>query len=424
MSTVIDIFGKHIYKLAQKNPRRTVKELALAYSAAGLQYKYFPSKKLLPARQYMEWAATDSAVRPLRKPDQSAIVSIYLPCEVLHAMGISQMFPEALSCYLAASSSEKYFIETAEADGIPKTFCSYHKAFIGMMESGVLPRPGFIVNTSLACDANHLSFKRAADFYEIPRFMVDVPYEYNEKNLLYLEGRLRDMTSFIEETTGKKLDEAALKDVIDTSKRTILNYRRMLEIRKDIFLSDEMTSHMLSLFATHVMLGTKEAEKYTEDMIAQMSALPKEKKGVRILWVHTLPYWQEALKDLVNFSDRCEIVACDMSLDAIDIDISEEDPYRFMADRLLRNSMNGPGERRIERALEYARFFDADGIVWYCHWGCKHTAGNSSRAKEIFEKNGFPTLVLDGDGCDSRNVNDGQTVTRMEAFIELMESRK
>ena len=37
------------------------------------------------------------------------------------------------------------------------------------------------------------------------------------------------------------------------------------------------------------------------------------------------------------------------------------------------------------------------------------------------EAAGFPTLVLDGDGCDSGNVNDGQMVTRLQAFLELLE---
>ena len=45
-------------------------------------------------------------------------------------------------------------------------------------------------------------------------------------------------------------------------------------------------------------------------------------------------------------------------------------------------------------------------------------------AREYLEKNGFPTLILDGDGCDHQNVNDSQTVTRMEAFLELLESKK
>jgi benzoyl-CoA reductase/2-hydroxyglutaryl-CoA dehydratase subunit BcrC/BadD/HgdB len=37
------------------------------------------------------------------------------------------------------------------------------------------------------------------------------------------------------------------------------------------------------------------------------------------------------------------------------------------------------------------------------------------------EANGLPTLVLDGDGCDARNVADGQMVTRVNAFLEQLE---
>ena len=44
--------------------------------------------------------------------------------------------------------------------------------------------------------------------------------------------------------------------------------------------------------------------------------------------------------------------------------------------------------------------------------------------KKILEEKGFPTLILDGDGCSRQNANDGQAVTRMEAFLELLEKRK
>lgn len=424
MNKAIELFGNHIYKLAQIKPEKALKQLYFVYTAAGLQCKYFPTKLLLPARQYMQWAAADSAIKPLKRSDNSAIVSLYLPCEILHAMGIYQMFPEALSCYLAAAGSEKVFIEIAENNGIPKTLCSYHKIFIGLAESGVLPKPKFIINTSLACDVNHLSFRRIADYYNIPHFMIDVPLQYNEKNLEYVQNQLYQMVNFIEENSDFRLNEKILNGTIVRSKNTIKNFRQILELRKDRFLSDEMTSHMLSVFATHVMLGTKEAEKYSYDMIKQLSECPKEHKGVRLFWVHTLPYWQDALRNLINFTDRCEIVACDMTLDALDIDLSEENPYRFMADRLLRNTVNGSQKNRINAVLKYAKMLNADGVVWYCHWGCKQTAGSSATAKTILEENGLPTLILDGDGCDSQNVNDGQTVTRMEAFLELLENRK
>ena len=94
-----------------------------------------------------------------------------------------------------------------------------------------------------------------------------------------------------------------------------------------------------------------------------------------------------------------------------------------MTGRLLSNTANGAGQRRIDAVLRLAEDLDADGVVWYCHWGCKQTAGLSALAKRELEEKGYPTLILNGDGGDRNNVNDGQTVTRMEAFLELLEKR-
>lgn len=423
MNNLIELFGNHIYKTAPTNPLSARKKLCFAFSTAGLMCKYFPTKKLLPSRQFMQWAAADSAITPLKTGKNSAIVSLYLPCEILHSMGISTLFPEALACYLATARSEQIFIDTAEQNFVSQTICSYHKAFIGMVETGVLPKPDFIVNTTLACDANHLSFRRAAEHYNVPQYMINVPYNYSSGAVDYVAKQIKDMVTFIEKQ-GYTFDEAKLIETVEKSKQTLKNFNDILTLRATRSLSDEMTSQMLSVFATHVMLGADNALKYSNDLKTELSAVPEGKKGVRLLWVHTLPYWQDALRDLINFTNRCEIVACDMVMDAMYCNLEETDPYRFMADRLVRNTVNGNGTNRINATLELAKKLNANGIVWYCHWGCKQTAGLSNIAKSTFEANGFPTLILDGDGCNWNNVNDGQTVTRTEAFLELLENRK
>ena len=163
-----------------------------------------------------------------------------------------------------------------------------------------------------------------------------------------------------------------------------------------------------------------EALRYTEQLCAQVAALPEGRRGKRILWLHTLPHWQDSLRALLNFRPDVEIVGCDMALDA-DVLPEPERPYESMARRLVCSSFNGGAERRAERAAELARLLRADGAVYFCHWGCKQTSGAAQLVKRRLEAAGFPTLVLDGDGCDSGNVNDGQMVTRLQAFLELLE---
>ena len=40
--------------------------------------------------------------------------------------------------------------------------------------------------------------------------------------------------------------------------------------------------------------------------------------------------------------------------------------------------------------------------------------------RDAMRERGIPVLVLDGDGADVRNYSEGQTRTRLEAFIEML----
>jgi len=95
-----------------------------------------------------------------------------------------------------------------------------------------------------------------------------------------------------------------------------------------------------------------------------------------------------------------------------------------MAERLLKNSFNGGGENRAERCTAMARELKADAAIYFCHWGCKQTLGNAQLIREHLEAEGIPVLVLDGDGCDRKNINDGQMTTRLQAFLEMLEANR
>ena len=49
-----------------------------------------------------------------------------------------------------------------------------------------------------------------------------------------------------------------------------------------------------------------------------------------------------------------------------------------------------------------------------------HTLGGSRIAKKRFEEAGIPLLILDGDGCDRSHGGEGQTSTRLGAFLEML----
>ena len=97
---------------------------------------------------------------------------------------------------------------------------------------------------------------------------------------------------------------------------------------------------------------------------------------------------------------------------------------RAMAEKMVNCIYNGNVNQRIEAAKNLAKETDVDGAILFAHWGCKGTIGASSLIKSSLEKDGLPTMILDGDGCNPANTSDGQVSTRLQAFIEMLEKAK
>ena len=170
-------------------------------------------------------------------------------------------------------------------------------------------------------------------------------------------------------------------------------------------------------------MGTEEAEKYFEMLVEDVENAPERGDEIRIMWGQVMPNWQKPVREIFNSSEKYKILASSFNFDAL-IDVDVDKPYETMAKRLLLNTGNLRGKDRINAVLEMSKRLKADGVIYFNHWGCKQSLGISALAKSIFEENGIPALILDGDGCDRRNVSDGQSMTRIQAFIEILEASK
>ena len=425
MNKIVKKFGQIVGSNMEKHPKRSLNFLRFGYAYSGLQMEYFPEKYLLPNQVYSSVVCNRLIRYPLSDPENTAVVNIFFPCELLHAAGIRPEFVEGFAGYLNGACCERYFIDYIENVGMPKTLCSYHKALLGAAFSNVLPKQKFITFTTMICDANIITFRALADFWKIPLFAVDIPSNSNNDSeaINYVEEQLKQAVEFIEENTNKKFDYEKLKEVIRRENRSMMLYKEYLKELSAKDIPNDVTSEMYKLFFTHILNGTEEAEKYFEMLLDDAKKVEEANGRIRILWCHTLPYWQKSMKEIFNNSEKYQLLCSDMNFDAI-MELDEDKPLRSLAAKLLNNHGLGSAERRAGKLLHMAKYLNADGVIYFNHWGCKKTLGGSGITKKILEENGFPVLVLDGDGCDRENVNDGQMTTRLQAFLEILEKRK
>ena len=420
--SLVEDFGKYIEKFSRTNPQKARFWLKEGWNAQHLKFKMLPDKRLMPADRYLAYLMMDAMLKPLKKPEESVIVSVFTPCEMLQEVGLAPYNVESYSCYLSASKAERGFLQYVEQSGISETLCSYHKTFIGAAECGVLPKPKCIVYTNLTCDANLLTFRKLAEMYDVPFFAIDVPMKQNEENVQYVAQQLRELAKFLQNCTGKTINEEALKARLRTSKRTLEKYAAYQSQRADRYIPTDLVTPLYSGMTNNILLGTAENEKYM-DMLLEDVQKAEPKKGKRIYWMHTIPFWSDAVKNQLYFNENAQIVGCELA-EVCEADFDPEKPFEAMAQRMVYHSLNGSALRRIEAGIKHAKNVQADGVVWFDHWGCKHTMGASQLAKKKFEEQGLPLLILDGDGCDRSHGGEGQTLTRLEAFLEMLNEDK
>lgn len=102
---IIETYGNYIEKWSNENPGRARWLLKTGWKAQNLKFRFAPDKRLMPAEQYLARLMMDTMIRPLECPEESAIVSIFTPCEILQEAGLHPYNVEGFSCYLSASKA-------------------------------------------------------------------------------------------------------------------------------------------------------------------------------------------------------------------------------------------------------------------------------------------------------------------------------
>lgn len=419
---IIEKFGAMVGDAALKDPEKARRLLLTGYRLQEQRLRFFPDKEIPSSGQYAALVVIKNMIQALAKPDNAAMVSIFVPGELVTAAGLTPYSVEAISCFLAGTKCEQAFLRKTLEEGFPETMCSYHRVFLGAALTKILPKPRCMIYTNLACDGNMMTFPYLKQTCDRPGFYIDVPYEKNRESVLYVADQLRKLKSFLEDVTGRKISEEAVRQSVLNSKKAAENYRKQLELRKDHDPVTSLTYELYAIFMCHLLAGSETAVRYTKLLLEDVKKAPKG-EGLHILWMHIMPFLQEPVKEVFNYSKTVHLSACDFVADGFR-QMQSDDPYEAMAEKMVYCIYNGNVSQRIELAKELAKITNADGGILFAHWGCKGTIGASGLIKNSLEKAELLTMVLDGDGCNPANTSDGQVSTRLQAFLEMLEENR
>jgi len=404
------------------NPQKAFKWIKMG---AGLQYfrwKNFPDKSIPPSMRYLNEVMFKYFYEPFKYPEKAAYVNLFAPTEILHAFDIYPMFVESVATFLSGLYLEDYLIEAAENKGFSETLCSYHKTFLGAIESEIMPIPQFSLASSIICDANTKTFSHVNDKLGIPGYIIDIPSVKDKNSLKYVRGQLEEMITMVERVTGKKFEIDKLRKIIEIENNTKSYMKKQLEISAKKSFVNHVTLEMSKLMLTHSAMGRRETLEFYKRLVKDMETYI-QKDRLRIFWIHVMPYFDRTLRDYFNYNDKYYLIGMELNFHDLK-PLDTRDPLSSLAEKMIDNIYNGDYSKRVDRNMEFIDILKPDGIINFMQWGCKQTIGGAQLVKDRISKTGIPYLALDGDGGDRRNNPKGQIKTRFEAFMEIVEKRK
>ena len=222
---IIDKFGNMVSSATLKDPEKARRLLLAGYRLQEKRLCLFPDRALPSSGRYVAKIVMKNIIQALSRPENSAMVSIFVPGELLTAAGLTPYSVEAMSCFMAGTNCEQTFLRRTEEEGFPETMCSYHRVFLGAALTGLLPKPKCTIYTNLACDGNMMTFPYLKEKYHVPGFYIDVPYEKNQEAVEYVAEQLRELTVFLEDVTKRKISDEAVEKAVANSRKASEYYQ-------------------------------------------------------------------------------------------------------------------------------------------------------------------------------------------------------
>jgi len=381
------------------------------------------------ARKTFAHYAARLGARVFTPGEPLAWCGVMVPFELLHAIGLTPCYAEFVGASLAGMDQIGEVIDIAEQAGYSTDACTYHRVVNGAMVSDLMPSPELLVASTCPCTGGQAVIEGMARHFGRPLVVLEIPQRADEAAVRFLAEQLQMLIDRVREHTGRRLDPERLRQAIRLSNQTRELLRETYEIAAAVPTPARRRDMINLALVLALGLGTAEAVEvartYRDELARKLaSGLPGVPgEHVRLLWFQNRVQFKSGIEELLETELRAAVVADELN-DITWEPIDEDQPLPGLARRLLSSPLVGPIERRIAHLADQCRRNQVDGAILPCHWGCRQGTGARGLITEGLRSIGVPVLGLEVDCIDPRAFAQGQARTRLEAFVEMILTRK
>lgn len=367
------------------------------------------------------------------------------PAELLRSFGFEVYFPENHGALMGATRTAMDYIPEAVKCGYSGHVCSYTTADIGSYLKGEsplkthygmkgYPKPDLIAYNTNQCREVQDWFQFFADEFKCPIVGIMPPRhvdEVTQDEVDLVVKQFKNMIPVCEKVSGQAFDENKFKETVRLSKEATLLWQKVLKTSTAMNAPISFFDGTIHMGPIVVLRGTQVAKDYYTELLAELEENVKNNMGflpqakTRIFW-EGMPIWGKLrmLSDLFT-SNHAAVVASTYCSSWVFDKFDENDPWNSTARAYTEIFINRSEKAKMKILADWFKEFSIDGIVYHD----SKTCFNNSNAKfgmpqRLREQTGVPALVIEGDLCDLRFFSEGQSITKVETFLEQLEDSK
>jgi benzoyl-CoA reductase/2-hydroxyglutaryl-CoA dehydratase subunit BcrC/BadD/HgdB len=367
------------------------------------------------------------------------------PAELLRSFGFEVYFPENHGALLGATHKAVDYIPEAVKCGYSGHICSYTTSDIGAYLSNEtplsthyglekIPQPDLIVYNTNQCREVEDWFTFYADQFNCPIVGIHPPRHLNEVGKAEVDLVVKQFKEIIpacEHASGSKFDIDRFREVLKLSKEATILWQQVLQTAKASPAPITFFDGSIHMGPIVVLRGTQIAIDYYKVLLAEMENNVAANIGClkdedcRLFW-DGMPIWGRLrmLSDLF-LQNNTSVVASTYCNSWIFDDFVEINPFESTALAYTKIFINRSEKAKMEFFRNWVSEYKVDGFIFHD----SKTCFNNSNAKfglpqRLSEELGLPTLIIEGDLCDTRFFSDGQSITKIETFLEQIEGQK
>ncbi len=364
-------------------------------------------------------------------------VTAVFPVEIVYAAGLFPYYPENFGALAAARKTTEKLSATAEARGYYADLCGYARCGLGDAHSkehpvGEITRPDLVFCCNTQCGTLQKWFEVAGRFYQVPYFLLDVPFIEGASTTLikrYLVEQMHELIDFIEVYTGRQFDFDRLTEVLSLANEACRLWNEILDtaaLRPAPFGFFDACFHMAPIVT---LRGTEAAVAYYRELKRELEerlekkiyALPDERW--KIYWDH-IPVWPRLRWFADLFAQNGALVAVSQYTHSWVYHFDLERPLESLAENYAEAFVNRGFDYRVERKIGLMRRYKVDGFVLFSNRSCKPTSfGLYDKRSIIARRTGLPGIVFEADMADQRYFAEEQIREKFRIFFEQLTNR-